>query len=225
MPTKPPPPPSQSAPPQRDAQGRFLPGHQFSVGNPGGPGGNPYPSEGKPPMFKTPEELWAKFEEYCAATDAAPWQEEKLFSTKTGVVRANANKKQPYTMASFLEFAGCSDRAWRDWRKLREDLQPVIERIERIVTDQKYKGAAMGFFNANIIARDLGLADRIQAQVAVEQAAPKVDPRKVANRVHPDCTPQMLARIHKAGLQPPLYSQEQLDAGFPFIPPKGLPDE
>ncbi|MFC0183379.1 terminase small subunit [Pseudarcicella hirudinis] len=36
----------------------------------------------------------------------------------------------------------------------------VITRIEEIVYVQKFEGAAVGAFNANIIARDLGLADK-----------------------------------------------------------------
>ena len=33
--------------------------------------------------------------------------------------------------------------------------------MKEIIYNQKYSGAAAGFFNANIIARDLGLANKI----------------------------------------------------------------
>lgn len=36
----------------------------------------------------------------------------------------------------------------------------VITRVEEIIENQQFEGAAAGFFNANIIARKLGLADK-----------------------------------------------------------------
>ena len=43
----------------------------------------------------------------------------------------------------------------------------VIERIEQTVYSQKFEGAAAGLLNANIIARDLGLADRREDKIDV----------------------------------------------------------
>jgi len=45
-------------------------------------------------------------------------------------------------------------------RENKEDFLTVITRIEEIIYEQKFTGSASGFFNANIIARDLGLADK-----------------------------------------------------------------
>jgi hypothetical protein len=36
----------------------------------------------------------------------------------------------------------------------------VITRIDKYIYNQKFEGAAAGFLNPNIIARDLGLADK-----------------------------------------------------------------
>lgn len=41
-----------------------------------------------------------------------------------------------------------------------KDFSHVITRIEKIIYNQKFTGAAAGFLNPNIIARDLGLADK-----------------------------------------------------------------
>lgn len=40
------------------------------------------------------------------------------------------------------------------------DFSSVIARIENIIYNQKFTGAAAGFLNANIIARDLGLSEK-----------------------------------------------------------------
>lgn len=36
----------------------------------------------------------------------------------------------------------------------------VLSRIERVIETQQFEGACVGAFNANIIARKLGLADK-----------------------------------------------------------------
>jgi hypothetical protein len=52
-----------------------------------------------------------------------------------------------------------------------KDFSQVITRIEKIIYTQKFTGAAAGFLNPNIIARDLGLSDKSQvdANVKIEQ--------------------------------------------------------
>jgi ribosomal protein L11 methylase PrmA len=53
-----------------------------------------------------------------------------------------------------------------DWRtiealkKVSEDFLQVVTRIEKTIASQKFEGAAVGFFNPLIIARDLGLTDK-----------------------------------------------------------------
>jgi len=48
------------------------------------------------------------------------------------------------------------------WKKYKEhkDFLDIITHIETIIYTQKFEGAAAGHYNANIIARDLGLADK-----------------------------------------------------------------
>lgn len=47
----------------------------------------------------------------------------------------------------------------------------VTTYVEEIIRTQKFEGAAVGAFNANIIARDLGLSDKkeIDGKFQVEQ--------------------------------------------------------
>lgn len=56
----------------------------------------------------------------------------------------------------------CGVSQWRvisDLKNLSEDFLQVIMRIESIIASQKFAHASVGMFNANIIARDLGLRD------------------------------------------------------------------
>jgi len=46
-----------------------------------------------------------------------------------------------------------------------KDFSHVITRIEKIMYTQKFEGASAGLLNPNIIARDLGLADKKEIEV------------------------------------------------------------
>jgi hypothetical protein len=65
------------------------------------------------------------------------------------------------TIAGLCIFLDIAKRTWDGYRE-REDFLPVVEQIEAIIREQKFVGAAADLLNANIIARDLGLADRTE---------------------------------------------------------------
>lgn len=66
----------------------------------------------------------------------------------------------------------CGLAQWRSIEDLKtqsEDFMQVITRIESIISSQKFAHAAVGMFNANIIARDLGLRDNADITTGGEQ--------------------------------------------------------
>ncbi len=55
----------------------------------------------------------------------------------------------------------CSRHWWNEFRNAKHPgFLEVIARIENIMYAQKFEGAAVGAFNGNIIARDLGLKEQ-----------------------------------------------------------------
>jgi len=50
-----------------------------------------------------------------------------------------------------------------------DEFSEVIRAITNIMYTQKFEGASVGVFNANIIARDLGLKDSTETNLKVEQ--------------------------------------------------------
>lgn len=46
---------------------------------------------------------------------------------------------------------------WRYYRKSKKEFLGVLKTAEMVIYTQKYEGAAVGFFNPRIIAKDLGL--------------------------------------------------------------------
>jgi hypothetical protein len=100
---------------------------------------------GRDKLFETPEFLWEAAVEYFENCDKNPWKRQKV----------------PYTLTGFLVFIEANKEYWRDFKKAQHNgFSGVIEKIEMIIYDQKYTGAAVGAFNANIISRDLGLVDK-----------------------------------------------------------------
>lgn len=50
-----------------------------------------------------------------------------------------------------------------------EEFKEVIAQIDKIIYQQKFDGAAIGGYNPQLIIRDLGLADKVDAKVQQEQ--------------------------------------------------------
>ena len=118
---------------------------------------------GRDKLFATPELLMEAAEEYFNSVDATPAK--KIEITKVG----DSVTKQvitpvalPYTLEGFLTYIDAGKEYWRNFKKAgHKDFQGVIDRIENIMYNNKFSGAASGFFNANIISRDLGLRDNL----------------------------------------------------------------
>jgi hypothetical protein len=119
---------------------------------------------GREKLFKTPELLWQAAQEYFNWVDGHPWY--KVSAIKSGDFAKEMVKEpvaRPYTITGFLIYCDASESYWRKFKateNLPEDFFTVIERIEQIIYTQKFEGAAVGAFNANIIARDLGLVEK-----------------------------------------------------------------
>lgn len=73
-------------------------------------------------------------------------------------------KKRVYTIQGLCLYFDANTDFWNQFKHSqtakRMDFSSVIRQIENTIYNQKFSGAVAGFFNANIIARDLGLADK-----------------------------------------------------------------
>ena len=150
----------------------------------------------------------------------AAWQATRQFFD--GALEEKMSVRMPYKGYPYGYSGLCSEALSKSQGDYTPpDLKETFSRIETYMYEWKFDGASSGLLNANIIARDLQLAEHTVAKLDV-QTAPKVDPATVADKMHPDCTDEFLAAIYAAGLEPIKYSQEQLDAGVPFYVPGGL---
>ena len=137
---------------ERDPEtGRFLPGNRFWEAR---------SSHGAKPKFKSPDDLWSACCEYFEWVEANPLWEDKLVTFQGSATHEPVAKMRAMTVAGLCIFLDIDVTTWHDWKSSRSDLSQVIARAEAIIFEQKFSGAAADLLNANIIARDLGLADR-----------------------------------------------------------------
>lgn len=81
-------------------------------------------------------------------------------------------RMRPFTIHGLCIYLGVNTKYFNDFYDRRskkddqesKDFTEVITRIRETIYAQKFEGAAAGFFNANIISRDLGLADKKEVQ-------------------------------------------------------------
>lgn len=135
----------------RDEAGRFMPGNRFWEAR---------SSSGPKPIFADGDQLWAACAEYFQWVEDHPLHEAKAFAYE-GVVKVESlPKMRAMTIGGLCLFLDVTEQCWRLWRDERPDLLAVITRAEAIIYQQKFTGAAADLLNPNIIARDLGLADK-----------------------------------------------------------------
>ena len=131
---------------------------------------------GRDTLFATPELMWEAACEYFEWCDANPWYKYeqtrgngKFVEEEGGELTLNTPALtkiplgRPYTKEGLCLYLGCSVGYLKDFKlqhKDKTDFLAVIHQIEQVIYKQKFEGASIGAFNANIIARDLGLADK-----------------------------------------------------------------
>jgi hypothetical protein len=119
---------------------------------------------GRKRLFASPKLLMEAAEEYFTWSDKNPWyKNEAIKSGENAGKIIKVPTSRPYTLSGFCLYLNASESYWREFRKnenLSEGFLSIITRIEEIIRTQKFEGAAIGAFNANIIARDLGLKEK-----------------------------------------------------------------
>lgn len=135
------------------------------------PKGNRY-AEGK--NIETPERMWELFCEYKAWCKSNPRIENVVIQRE--MVTMERKLERPLTWNGFDTWL-CDNGIIQDTEHYRANqggaytkYLGVITRIRKAMDTDKFEGATVGIYNANIIARDLGLTEKIQADVKTQFA-------------------------------------------------------
>jgi len=112
----------------------------------------------------TPDEILQKAHEFFQWCDENPWiKKDFVRGGESAGSIVNLPTARPYTLSGLCVFAGISMKTFQRYEK-DKDFSPIITHIKEICYTQKFEGAAVGAFNANIIARDLGLTDKSETK-------------------------------------------------------------
>ncbi|ARD61568.1 DNA-packaging protein [Kosakonia radicincitans DSM 16656] len=114
---------------------------------------------GRNPKFTDPEKLWDACCEYFEWVEKHPLWETKAFAFQGTVTKATLPKMRAMTLGGLFLFLDIDRKTWEAYSK-KKDFLPVTTRVENLIYEQKFSGAAADLLNANIIARELGLTDK-----------------------------------------------------------------
>lgn len=126
---------------------------------------------GRDKLFATPQLLLEAACEYFNWCDSHPFKETKPMTVSVGngggseIQMVEIPIKRPYTIQGLCGYIDCSTAYFRTAKQgydpvKDKDFLSVIAKIEETIYNQQFSGASAGFFNANIIARALGLVDK-----------------------------------------------------------------
>lgn len=114
---------------------------------------------GKPPAFNSPQEMWDRAVEYFKWCGQNQIIEEKVGFFQGEPSSAFVGHSRPMTISGLCVFLNVDRQTYYNYKKNPEYFD-ITKSIDEAMFEQKFAGAATGQFNANIIARDLGLAEK-----------------------------------------------------------------
>lgn len=136
---------------------------------------------GRDALFTDPKKLWESACEYFQYIDDNP--EIAIDFRGKDATEVDLPKKQPYTIHGLCIYLNVGLAYFRQFKNSdnfkKNGFSTIYARIEEVIYDQKFSGAASGFFNYNIIARDLGLVDKKEFDARID------DRRKTLNDLFP----------------------------------------
>lgn len=132
---------------------------------------------GRPYKF-TPEKFELAWQQYFEWVDSNPWFKNEVI--KGGIMAGKIVQvptQRPYTEMGFCVFHDLGHKYLSQLAQTLEDkedkeseqLSNILARARAKCQAQKFEGAVVGAFNANIIARDLGLTDKTETTIISEQ--------------------------------------------------------
>ena len=127
---------------------------------------------GRDKIFKTPEILQEAAYEYFEYQSKQKW--ERIDYKGKECQRVRIPTSSPFTIEGLCLFLGVNTKYFNTFeRSCSEDFNNVITHIREIIHLQKFEGAAVGAYNANIIAHELGMKNRQQEDASAEDEKPK----------------------------------------------------
>lgn len=120
---------------------------------------------GRDKLFTSPEILWEAAQEYFKNCEQNPLLEADWVGKDA--IEVKKPKMRAFTWAGLELYLDIDSLREYKTNPDYKDFSQVITRIEKIMYEQKFTGAAAGLLHPNIIARDLGLVDKKEIENTV----------------------------------------------------------
>jgi hypothetical protein len=130
---------------------------------------------GRDRLYAEPNILWDAACEYFEWCESNPILEDTINFYQGAPYHEELKHRRVKTMGGLWIYLGIDRTTWALWKTQRKDDQDfitVMSLIEEIVMEDKLTGAVAGVYNANIISRDLGLADRLNSELSGPEGKP-----------------------------------------------------
>lgn len=121
---------------------------------------------GRRPLWEDAGELWEACEDYFEWVESNPLKASELVKFQGKSKVATVPRMRAMTISGLCIFLGIDPTTWIDYGK-KKGFSHITTRVEEIIRQQKFEGAAADLLNSNIIARDLGLADKKELKAEV----------------------------------------------------------
>lgn len=113
------------------------------------------------PHWRKPEQLWEDACRYFDWAVANPLQEDRLVTAGIKVRHVKVAKVRAFTIQGLCAYLGIRQPVLEHYAT-KPGFDVVVDCIRNVIYTQKFENAAAGLLVANIISRDLGLADRTE---------------------------------------------------------------
>jgi len=117
---------------------------------------------GRNKTYTESSQLWDDACRYFEWVEENPLSEEKIFHYQGETVKDVVYKMRAMTLGGLCLHMGIDRKTFDHYgsKEGYEEFFPIVTRIREVIAEQKFTGAAADLLNPNIIARDLGLADK-----------------------------------------------------------------
>lgn len=143
--------------------------------------------DGRDAIYTDPLLLSQKCNDYFQWVESNPLyesvvQKRKISRDEEKIEMVSVPKMRPFTITGLCNFLDIAVNTWKSYKE-KPDFLTIITRAEQIIYNQKFEGAASGFLNPNIIARDLGLVDKREDEIKLEGVS-KEELADIANKIN-----------------------------------------
>lgn len=120
---------------------------------------------GRPPRFPTPEDMWNRAVDYFQWAEQTPIRADKKAVSQGEVIDVSENRKRAFTQTGLCTFIGLDTETFRKYGTGENGagkFKEVVALIKQVIYEDQFTGAAAEVLNPNIIARALGLYEKVE---------------------------------------------------------------